>query len=159
LIKEKKELVQDVELLIDEHKARAHQACLLIGVIQMYYTRFKRIIKKVDDVEHGDVFVSYKTNGSVQKIHPGGKNILNSVKGDLLCFVVETRQLGIQVSTRMVRQEASRLLPEFRKKLMEMKNKVISHFMKTMGHSDCSATHTAQKTFKKPKTSLLTSMH
>jgi len=68
----------------------------------MYYTRFKRIIKKVDDIERADVFVPYKMNGSVWKIHPGGKIILNSVKDDLSRFVFETRKLSIQVSTRMV---------------------------------------------------------
>jgi uncharacterized membrane protein len=60
-IKEKRELVQAIELLIDEHKVSARQAYLLIGVNQMYYTRFKRIIKKVDNIEHGDVFVPYNT--------------------------------------------------------------------------------------------------
>ena len=102
LIKEKRELVQAVELLMDEHKFSTCQACLLIGVDQMYYTRFKRIIKKVDNIECGDVFVPYKMNGSAWKIHPGGKSILNGVKEDLSYFVFETRQLSIQVSTRMV---------------------------------------------------------
>ena len=102
-IKEKRELVQVVELLMDEHKVSARQEYLLIGVKQMYYTRFMRIIKKVDDLECGDVFVPYKMNGSAQKIHPGGKSILTSVKDNLSCF----GQLGIQVSTRMVQQEVS----------------------------------------------------
>jgi hypothetical protein len=101
-VKEKRELVQAIELLMEEHKVNACQACLLIGVNQMYYTRFKRIIKKVDNTEFRDVFVPYKPNGSAWKIHPGGKSILNGVKEDLSYFVFETRQLSIQVSTRMV---------------------------------------------------------
>ena len=56
-VKEKRELVQSMQLLMDEHNVSAHQASLLIGVNQMYYTRFKRVIKKIDDVEHGDVLV------------------------------------------------------------------------------------------------------
>jgi hypothetical protein len=38
LIMEKRELMQAVELLMDEHKVSAHPACLLIGVKQMHYT-------------------------------------------------------------------------------------------------------------------------
>ena len=52
-VKEKRQLVQSVQLLMDEHNVSARQACLLIGVNQMYDTPFKRVIKKVDDVEHG----------------------------------------------------------------------------------------------------------
>jgi hypothetical protein len=88
----------------------------------MYYTQFKRIIKKVNDIECGDVFMPYKTNESAWIIHSGGKSILNGVRHDFSCFVFKTRQLGIQDSTRMVRPEASRLLPEFRDKLMEAKS-------------------------------------
>ena len=65
-------------------------ACLLIGVNQMYYARFKRVIKKVDDLEHGDVFLLFKTNGSAQKIHPRGKSDLNCVKDELSHFVFKT---------------------------------------------------------------------
>jgi len=89
-VKEKRELVQAIELLMEEHKVNACQACLLIGVNQMYYTRFKRIIKKVDNTEFRDVFVPYKPNGSAWKIHPGGKSILNGVKDYLSHFVFET---------------------------------------------------------------------
>jgi len=112
----KRELVQSMPLLMDKHNVSARQASLLIGVNQMYYTRFKRVIKKIDDVEHRDVFVPYKTNGLARKVHPGGKSFLNGVKEDLSHFVFETRQLGIQVSTRMVLQEAGHLLPDFRNK-------------------------------------------
>ena len=37
-VKEKRELVQSIQLLMDEHNVSARQACLLIGVNQMYYT-------------------------------------------------------------------------------------------------------------------------
>ena len=96
-----------------------------------------------------------------EKFYPRGKSILNGVKDDLSHFVFETQQLGIQVqvSTRMARQEASQLVPELRNMLMEAKKKVASHFVKLIGLSHHSATRTAQKTFKKPKTSLLTSSH
>jgi hypothetical protein len=41
----------------------------MLGVHQVYYTRFKKIIKKADDLKQGNDFVPYKTNGSDQKIH------------------------------------------------------------------------------------------
>ena len=104
-IKEKRELVQSVQFLMSARNVTVRQACLLIGVSPMYYTRFKRIIKKIDDIENGEVFIPYKTNGSARKVHPGGRGFLADVKEELSRFVFETRQLGIQVSTRMVRQE------------------------------------------------------
>jgi hypothetical protein len=106
---------------------------------------------KADDVEHGDVFVLYKTNGSSQKVHPGGKSIINGLKDDLSCFVFETQQGGFQVSTRMVQQEAGRLLPDFWSKSIEAQKKVVSCFVKSMGLMHQSATHTTQKNFKETK--------
>jgi len=111
--------VQSVRLLMEEHNISACQVCLSIGVNPIYFTRFKRAVKKVDELEHGDVFVSYKANGLAQKIHPRGKSFLNGVKDDLSCFVFKTQQLGIQVSTRMVQQKASRLFPQFRNEMIE----------------------------------------
>ena len=52
------------------------------------YTQFNKIIKKVNNIECRDVFVPYKTNGSAQKIHRGGKSILNDVKDNLSCLVL-----------------------------------------------------------------------
>jgi len=51
-IKEKRELVQSIELLMVKCKVSACQAFLLIGVNQTYYTGFKRIIKKVNDQQY-----------------------------------------------------------------------------------------------------------
>ena len=150
-IKEKRELVQSVQFLMSARNVTVRQACLLIGVSPMYYTRFKRIIKKIDDIENGEVFIPYKTNGSARKVHPGGRGFLADVKEELSRFVFETRQLGIQVSTRMVRQEAGRLLPDFRNKTIEVQKKVVARFVKSMGLTHRSATHTAQKNFQETK--------
>jgi hypothetical protein len=68
-VKEERELVQSVQLWMDKHNVSACQACLLIGVNQMYYTQFKRVIKKIDGIKHRDVFVLYETNGSARKVH------------------------------------------------------------------------------------------
>ena len=106
-IKEKCEVVQAVELVIAEKKVSCHQACTMIGISQMYYTRFKKAIKKVADLDDADAFVAHKINGTAQKIHPGLSSILSIIHNDLSHFVSETRLKGIQVSTRMVRHEAT----------------------------------------------------
>jgi len=75
----------------------------------------------------------------------------NDVKEDLLHFVFETRQLGIQVSTRMVRQEAGCLLPDFWNKSIEVQKMVVLRFVKSVGLTHRSATHTVQKVFQETK--------
>ena len=73
------------------------------------------------------------------------------MKEDLSCFVFETQQLGIQVSTRMVQQEAGRLLPDLWNKSIEVQKKVALRFVKSMGLTHQSATHTTQKNFQETK--------
>jgi hypothetical protein len=73
------------------------------------------------------------------------------VKEDLLHFIFETRQLGIQVSTRMVQQEAGRLLPDFWNKSIEAQKKVVLQVVKSMGLTHRSAAHTTQKNFQETK--------
>ena len=76
------------------------QVCAVIRFSQIYYIRFKKAIKKVDDLEQGVALVTHKINGTVQRIHPGRTRILSVVQEDLSSFVFETCQHGIQVSTR-----------------------------------------------------------
>ena len=65
----------------------------------------------MDAIEQGEAIVTHKINGAAQKIHPGCASVLSAVQDDLSRFVFETHQRGIQLSTRMLRQEASRVLP------------------------------------------------
>jgi hypothetical protein len=114
----------------------------------MYYIQFKKIIKKVDHLEHGNAFFPYKTNGSAWKIHPGHLSMPSIINDALSCFVFETWQHEIQVSTCMVQQRASRcFLLSFRSKLLEAKKKVVTLFTKIMRISHHAATHTALKNF------------
>ena len=48
----------------------------------------------------------------------------------------------------MICQEACRLLPNFRSKSIVAKNSVVLRFTKSIGLSNCAATHTAQKHFQ-----------
>jgi len=75
---------------------------------------FKKVIDRVDALKNGAMFVPYKTNGNTHKIHPSPPSVLSAIKQDLSRFVFEMRQHRIQVSTRMIHQEACHLLPNFR---------------------------------------------
>jgi len=147
--KEKREYVQAVELVFANHQGMSCcQACATIGFSQIYYIRFKKAIKKVDDLEQGVALVTQKINGTARRIHPGRTSILSVVQEDLSCFVFEDRQRGIQVSTRMLRQEAYRLLPSFRDKSLEARKKAVNRFTKKMGLAHRVATHTVQRNYQ-----------
>jgi hypothetical protein len=105
----------------------------------------------VDALEKSDVYVPYKINGSARKIHPGAPSLLRVIQDDLSQFVLRARHNGIQVSTRMIRQEAARLLPAFREKTLLARNAAVGRFVKKMGLSHHAATHTAQKHYKETK--------
>lgn len=143
-VKEKREYVVTVDAIIATGATR-RQACAMVNLPHNYYPRFKKVLSKIDDLEKNDGFVPFKTNGIARKIHPGRPSLLQEIREDLSRFVFEIRQRGIQVSTRMIRQEASRLLPTFRGKSMEAKKRVVTRFTKTMGLTHRAATHTAQK--------------
>ena len=87
----------------------------------------------------------------MRKIHPGPPSLLSVIKEDLSRYVFETRQRSIQLNTRMIHKEACRLLPNFRGKSIVTKNSAILRFTKSIGLSNCAATHTAQKHFQETK--------
>lgn len=83
------------------------------------------------------------------KIHPRRLSFLDNIKGELCTFVLITRQKGIQVSTHMVHQEASCLLPAFRVKPLDAQKKAVLCFTKRVRLSYWVGTHTtAQKNFQ-----------
>ena len=132
-IKEKCELVQAISTLLSKG-ASIRQACPLFRLPHQYYHRFKKAVKAADDLEKANnIFVHYKVNGSTRKIHPGRPSILSAVRDDLQQFIAATRTHGIQVSSCMVRQEASRLLLAFRDKPLDAQKKAVLHFTKSRG--------------------------
>jgi hypothetical protein len=146
-VKEKREYVVAIDALVVEGASR-QQACLMVGLPHNYYPCFKKVIKKLDDLEQDAGSGPFKMNGTARKIHPGRPSLLQAIQEDLSHFIFEIRQRGIQVSTRMIRQEACRLLPAFRSKSMEARKRIVTRFTKTMGLSHRAATHTAQKNFQ-----------
>ena len=149
-LKDKRDFVHAVDSILATGICR-RQACHHLGLSSMYYTRFRKVIKRVDALKNGATFVPYKTNGNVRKIHPGTSSLLTVIKQDLSCYVFETRQHGIQLNTRMIRQEACCLLPNFRGKSIVAKNLAILRFTTSIWLSNCAATHTAQKHFQETK--------
>ena len=144
-VKEKRKLVQAICTLLSKGVS-IRQACPLFGLPHQYYHRFKKAVKAADDLEKANnIFVHYKVNGSTRKIHPGRPSILSAVRDDLQQFIAATRTHGIQVSSRMVRHEASRLLPNFMMKTINAREKVVNRFTKQMGLTHRAAMHTAQK--------------
>ena len=116
-VKEKREYVVAIDAIIATGATR-RQACTMVNLPHNYYPRFKKVLSKIDDIEKNEGFVPFKTNGIARKIHPGRPSLLREIRKDLSRFVFEIHQQGIQVSTRMIRQEALRLLPTFRGKSM-----------------------------------------
>ena len=145
-IKEKRELVQAIHTLAS-NGVSIRRACPLLGLPHQYYYRFKKAVEVADELEENDVFIHYKVNGTARKIHPGRPSILAPVRDGLMQFVAVTRMRGIQVSSRMVRHEASRLLPNFMTKSINAREKAVLRFTKQMGLSHRAATHTAQKDY------------
>ena len=57
----------------------------------------------------------------------------------------KVREQGIQLTNRMVGQEAACLLPVFKHKTVRAKAVAVHHFTRSMGLAQHAATHTAQK--------------
>ena len=96
-LKDKRDFVHAVDSIVATGISR-RQACHHLGLSSMYYTCFKKVIKRVDALENGATFVLYKTNGNARKIHPGPPSLLSVIKEDLSHYVFKTRQRGIQLN-------------------------------------------------------------
>jgi hypothetical protein len=118
---------------------------LKVGIPALYHRRWKKLINKVDDVNATDTFVSYNTHGTSRKLHQGRKSFLFTIKPQLKAFIYQLRDQGIQLTNRMVGQEAARLLLAFKDKTTRAKELVVHRFTKSVGLTQRSATHTAQK--------------
>jgi hypothetical protein len=128
-----------------------HYACLKVGILALYHRWWKKLINKVEDVNVTDAFVSYNTHRSSCKLHQGWKSFLPTIKPQLkaFIFIYQLRDQGIQLTNRMVGQEAACLLPAFKDKTSRAKEVVVHCVTKSVGLTQCSATHTAQKHYTK----------
>jgi hypothetical protein len=56
-VKEKRELAQAVDVIRVSHKTSCRQACAFIGISQVYYACFKKVIEKVEDLRNDNEFI------------------------------------------------------------------------------------------------------
>jgi hypothetical protein len=145
-IKEKRILVTRIDELVSAGWSR-RKACALMGIHFVYYSRWKKLLAKVDGLNHGDEFVSYNTTGTARRLHSGRKSALEEVKLVLKAFIFKIRESGVQVTNKMVEREASRLLPSFKNKTPRSKELCVFRFTRSLGLTQRAATHTAQKHF------------
>ncbi len=68
-LKEKREAVRLIGLLIMNGVSCA-AACQQLGIIPLYYRRWRKTIAKVNELEEDDGYVPFNTNGNARKIHP-----------------------------------------------------------------------------------------
>jgi hypothetical protein len=52
----------------------------MIGLPHNSYSRFKKAIKKANDLEQSDAFVYFKANGAPQKIHLGFPSLVEVIQ-------------------------------------------------------------------------------
>ena len=95
--------------------------------------------------------------GNLRSLHEGRISILAPIENDVLRFLFEYREQGIQVTTKMVRKFVEQRMPEYRLKNKSTKDQCIRHFLRQPGYSHRLSTHTAQKKPKKRRQPLLNS--
>ncbi len=145
-IKEKRIVVSRIDELVSAGWSR-RKASASMGIPFLYYSRWKKVIQKADDLIRSNAFVSYNATGTARRLHQGRKSILEPVKSTLQKFIFTIREQGVQVTNKMVEREASRLLPSFKNKTPRAKELSVFRFTKSIGLTQRSATHTAQKHF------------
>ena len=83
--------------------------------------------------------------GNLRSLHDGRISILAPIEEDVLRFLFEYREQGIQVTTKMVRKFVEQRMPDFRLKNKFTKDQCIRHFLRQAGYSHRLSTHTGQK--------------
>ena len=141
-IKDKRSVVQRVDELVSTRFTR-RKACLSLGIPLLYYSRWKKLIEKVDAINSNTELVPYNTKGTSRKIHPGQASVLVQVKQQLQQFTFQLYEQGVQVTNRMVLQEAARLLPDFNDKTRRAQELAVHCFTRSVGLVYRCATHTA----------------
>ena len=77
--KEKREYVHAVDILATK-KISCRKACSILGLNPIYYTHFKKVIARVDDLENSAGLVPYNTSGTACGVHPGCPSLSSVIK-------------------------------------------------------------------------------
>jgi hypothetical protein len=56
-------------------------ACFVVGIPYLYYLSWKKLIKKVDEINDGKQFMPYNTKDTSYRIHQGNPSLLNGITG------------------------------------------------------------------------------
>ena len=83
--------------------------------------------------------------GNLRSLHEGRISILAHIENDVMRFLFEYREQGIQVTTKMVRKFVEMLMPDFRLKSKCNEDACIRRFLRQAGYTHRLSTHTAQK--------------
>jgi len=91
------------------------------------------LLTKVDNVNATEEFVAYSTKGTTHRIHHGRTSGLAAIHPQLEAFMFKIHKQGIQLTNRMVEQEAEHILHVFRHKTVRAKAVAVHHFTQSMG--------------------------
>ncbi len=130
------------------------EACALERVERRVFYRWKKtlnLLKDNDDAagetrESEQVKKTY--HGHLRSLHHGRVSMLAPKKMQLLRWIFEQREQGVQVTSRAVRKVAERMIPELREKTISAREQIVRRFMKSAGLTHRLGTHTAQQSPK-----------
>jgi hypothetical protein len=146
-LKDKRHIVQQIDGLVASGLCSRHKACAAIGIHPVYYSHWKKVVEKADELNFSTEFVPYNTRGTSCKIHLGWKSVLEQVKDKLRAFTFKLFEQAIQVTNWMVMREAGRLLPGLEEKTSRAHELVVHRFTRSISFTYHCAMHTAQKHF------------
>ena len=82
--------------------------------------------------------------GHIRSRHRGRQGVLESKETELLQWIFEHREQGIQVTTRMVRNYALKILPELQQKSRSTNDQAGRHFLDKIGLTHQVSIHVLQ---------------
>jgi hypothetical protein len=121
------------------------QAMDRLQIHHWYYARWKKVVTRVDDILQKDEAHPFDISGDIKKLHLGRPSSLTTIKRNLTRSIFELHEQGLQVNTRTVRKEASRLSSDFKNKTSTAKIRSVQRFIKSIGLRHKVSTHVAQK--------------
>jgi hypothetical protein len=142
-LKEKRAYIATIECLLKSGSAkRPRKACTSLGLGPKWW---KKQVATQEQLKADQSTVPFNISYKCRKLHPGKPSLLDSISGQLERYIFELREQGIQVRTRAVKIEASKLSSAFRAKPDSAKKKIVERFVKRIGLTHRVGTHVAQK--------------
>ena len=111
------------------------QACFLLNVSPRCYRDWKKKMASIVEKK--------RLKGNAESLHTGPKSTIAHIHEELLAYVFKCRDMGMGITTRLIRLQACKLCPEFQKKKLWAQEKCIQRFAKRFGLVYRNATHVA----------------